>query len=54
MSDNVAARQAAMAEETMAKAQEQHQAHAYQQLLAQAASRGAPEQERQQEQCLEQ
>ena len=50
MAEDIAAKQAAMAEQTMAKAQEQHQAHAYQQILSQAASRAAPEQQRQQQQ----
>ena len=38
-----------MAEQTMAKAQEQHQAHAYQQMLAQAASRAVPQQQQEME-----
>jgi hypothetical protein len=49
MAEDIAAKQAKMAEQTMAKAQEQHQAHFYQQALAKAASRAAPEQQQQKE-----
>lgn len=49
MAEDIAGQQAAMAEQTMARAQEQHQAHAYQQMLEQAASRAAPEQQEQQQ-----
>jgi hypothetical protein len=47
--DDIAAKQGAAAEQTMAKAQEQHQAHAYQQALVRASERAAPEQQKQQE-----
>lgn len=51
MAEDIQAQQAAAAEATMQHAAEQSRAHEYQQMLAQAASRGAPEQ--QQEQSLE-
>lgn len=46
---DIAAQQGQQAAATMQAATEQHQAHAYQQMLAQAASRGAPEQQQTQE-----
>lgn len=49
MAEDIQAQQGAAAAETMQAANEQHQAHAYQQMLQEAASRGAPEQQPAQE-----
>lgn len=43
--ENIAEKQAAMAQETMAKAQEQYQAHAFQQMMAKAAEREVPQEQ---------
>jgi hypothetical protein len=47
VAEDIASQQAAMAEKTMQKANEQHQAHAYQQALAGFAERvrGSQQQE---------
>jgi len=49
MAEDIAGQQAAMAEQTMQRAAEQHQAHAYQQMLAQASQRAVPEQQQEME-----
>lgn len=46
---DIAAQQDAAAEATMARVDEQFQAHEYQQMMAEAASRGAPEQQQEME-----
>lgn len=43
--NDIATEQAAAAADTMQHANEQHAAHEYQQMMAEAASRGAPEQQ---------
>jgi len=45
MAEDIGAQQNAMAQATMQAANEQHQAHAYQQMLVRASQQAAPEQQ---------